>query len=142
MAMVQRRSAFNNMLNEMFSLIPILRRENQRNAREYLSNCWEKIVTVTSSLDSKYSSEFLERTFKGYIESEEDTVRRNLADVRFKIDEVDSVYLVTGEGGIEKVNMRIGFLLGDSEATFRVSLHWLKFSSRDISRSFIWRARR
>lgn len=109
MAMVQQRNAINKMLDEMFSLVPILLPENRIFARTYLSTTWETVVTITSSLEGKWSSDFLEKMFKDYIKGEEDRIKRNLVDVKFKIDEVDTLYLVTGPGRVEKVTNSLTF---------------------------------
>jgi hypothetical protein len=113
MAMVQQRNAINEMLNEMLSLVPLLLPENKHDARKYLESSWEKIVTVTASLESKWSSEFLEKMFKDYIQDEADRIRRNLEDVKYKIDEVDTLYLVTGPDCIEKVGLYLVCLAGN-----------------------------
>lgn len=103
MAMFQQKTAINKIFNEMFSLLPVLLQENKSSARYYLDNTWQEVTTVSSCLESKWSSEFLKKIFKDYIEGEENRIRRNLNDVKYKIDGQDTLYLVTGPGRIEKV---------------------------------------
>jgi hypothetical protein len=103
MAMVQQSKAISKILDEMVSLVPCLLPENRSYAREYLHTTWETIITFTASLRWKWSSEFLEKMFKDYIQSEEDRIKRNLAVVKYRIDTVDALYLITGSGRIEMV---------------------------------------
>jgi hypothetical protein len=102
--MVQSRKAINSMLDEMISLIPALLPENRYSARRYLEVNWERIVIVTSSLEAKWTSEFLEEKFKDYIQSEEDRVRQSLVNIKYKIEDADTLFLIAGPGCIEKVN--------------------------------------
>jgi len=102
MALVQQCNAINKMLNEMCSLVPIMLPQNRPHARSYLYFAWETITTVSSSLIGKWSSKFLEEMYGEYIQSEEDRIRRNLSRVKYRIDGLDTMYLVTGPRRIEK----------------------------------------
>lgn len=103
MAIGAQCSAIVAIHQEMLSLIPILLPENRRKARQYLSDTWLRIQTILSSLEYKWSTESLEKIFKDYIDGEEERIRRNLVDIKYNIDAIDTLYLVTGPGRIEKV---------------------------------------
>ena len=108
MALVQQRDSVDKLYDEMYSLVPIMHPQNRSKARNYFSWTWERIRTISASLITGWSSEFLEKMYKDYIQDEEDRIRRNLADIKYRIDGVDTIYLVAGSRGIEKVPLSPG----------------------------------
>jgi hypothetical protein len=82
---------------------------NQEAVDEYFSTVWEPVHTLTAAvipLDNFYGVE----KFTSYFESEEARLGKNLRDVDYVVDEVDTLTLITGGGRIEKV--RINHCIG------------------------------
>lgn len=50
--------------------------------------------------------EHVEAKFQAFADLEEERMRQNLADIRFDIDALDTVYVVAGPGRIEKVRAK------------------------------------
>jgi hypothetical protein len=88
----------------MFALIPYLLPENQAYVRDYLYEIWQKVATVTSSIVAPPLPEDVQEIFLDYAQSEEAKIKQNLTDIKYTIDAVGTVYLVTGPGRIEKVS--------------------------------------
>jgi hypothetical protein len=106
-SMVERRKEIKKSFNEMFSLIPILLPQNQVHARKYLSEIWMGIASVTRSFKGKWSKWGSTDQFSDYVQAEEDRITRNFVDIKYKIDEENTVHLVAGPGRIEKVSASI-----------------------------------
>lgn len=51
--------------------------------------------------------EHVEAKFQAFADLEEERMRQNLADIRFDIDALDTVYVVAGPGRIEKVRAKL-----------------------------------
>ena len=49
-------------------------------------------------------SDYLEERFRSYVETEEERLRDGLETVKYAIDGMDTLSLITGQGRIEKVS--------------------------------------
>ncbi len=80
--------------------------ENRYWVDYYLSKVWKVGVEMTKSLRAPSNvPDNLEGRFKAYVDYEEDRIRKNLEDIRYDIDALDTVYVVAGPGRIEKVSL-------------------------------------
>ena len=77
--------------------------ENRYWVDYYLSKVWPTIVDLSEGLQESELPEELHDRFLPFMEHEETRIRRNLQDIRFDIDALDTVYVVAGQGRIEKV---------------------------------------
>lgn len=104
MGMVQQRRAIKKILDEMFFILPWLCPENRASAREYLSEIWIIVMSLVTSFEGRHQySVFLQEKFGGYIAKEEERIKRNLEQVKYRIDDVETLYMIAGFGRLEKV---------------------------------------
>lgn len=87
----------------MYGLRSRLLPENHYWADYYLRKVWSSVVEITAGLQTPDLPDHLEAKFEPYISHEEERIRKNLQDIRFDIDALDTVYVVAGPGRIEKV---------------------------------------
>jgi hypothetical protein len=88
---------------------PTVLAPNREAVDDYFSSVWRIVHTLTAavlSLDDVYGVE----KFSSYLESEEARLGKNLRDVNYVLDGVDTLTLITGGGRIEKV--RINYCIG------------------------------
>lgn len=95
-------------MSKMFSLLPDIRPANLPAVHDYIESVYRPISTLVVSVNSAPIDEALHAHFKKYTEAEELRLKRNLEAVKYDIDALDTLSLVTGPGSIEKV--RIEFL--------------------------------
>ncbi len=82
------------------SLLP----ENRYWADYYLKTVWPVAFELIKSFRPANIPEHVQAKFQSYTEHEESRMRKNLEDIRFDIDALDTVYVVAGPGRIEKVS--------------------------------------
>lgn len=78
--------------------------ENRQGVDYYLSKVWMIGFELCSSL--RYSPELPEGfadKFTKYVSFEEARIRKNLEDLNYDIDALETVYIVVGPGRVEKV---------------------------------------
>ena len=92
-----------HVFKQMFGLLSKILPENRPFAHKYLQQVWKRIYEIISSLHSRHVPYSLEGRFTSYVKSEESRLKANLAEIRYDIDEMDTLKLVTGPGRIEKV---------------------------------------
>lgn len=78
--------------------------ENRYWADYYLKTVWPVAFELIKAFRQANVSDHIEAKFKDYAEYEENRIRKNLEDIRFDIDALDTVYVVAGPGRIEKVS--------------------------------------
>ena len=93
------------LFNHLFSIRSTLLPENRYWADYYLKNVWPVAFELIKSFRSANIPDHIEAKFKDYAEYEENRIRKNLEDIRFDIDALDTVYVVAGPGRIEKVSI-------------------------------------
>ncbi|KAH9858589.1 hypothetical protein C2E23DRAFT_717063, partial [Lenzites betulinus] len=91
---------------EMFALLPTLRSENKRYAYEYLDKVWRPIVMLTAAFNGGIAPDSVYETFQRYVDEEEQRLKEALETVRYNIDAMDTLRLITvpARGRIEKVS--------------------------------------
>ncbi|PSS05479.1 hypothetical protein PHLCEN_2v3761 [Hermanssonia centrifuga] len=99
------------LFEQMFAMRCELRPENRYWADYYLSNVWPVAFELTQSLRPANVAEHIEDKFQTYADFEEERIRKNLEDIRFDIDALDTVYVVAGPGRIEKYCFPLIYLL-------------------------------
>lgn len=77
--------------------------ENRYWADYYLKNVWPVAYELIKSFRPANVPDHVEAKFQEYADYEESRIRKNLEDIRFDIDALDTVYVVAGPGRIEKV---------------------------------------
>jgi hypothetical protein len=71
---------------------------------DYLSSVWEPVHTLTAAVPSPNDVPGIEK-FTSYIETEKARLGKNLRDVDYVIDGIDTLTFIKGEGRIEKVRI-------------------------------------
>ena len=87
----------------MFALKPCIHPENRPMVDKYLEEMWLSLVLAVMGLQPLILSEQIQRRFKEYVDVEEQRLKRNLETVRYRIDDLTTLSVVTGPGQIEKV---------------------------------------
>ncbi|KAI1785889.1 hypothetical protein LXA43DRAFT_99677 [Ganoderma leucocontextum] len=87
---------------KMFAILSHIHPMNRNTVDRYLRAVWQNICTLTSSFHCTYQGDLLEERFKSYVDAEEQRLREALEAVKYKIDAMDALVLVTGPGRIEK----------------------------------------
>ena len=88
---------------KMFAIRPQIHPANRNAVDKYLQTVWQKLTTLTSSFICTYQSDALQDRFKSYVEEEEQRLREGLETVKYDIDAMDTLSLITGGGRIERV---------------------------------------
>ena len=89
---------------KMFAIRPQIHPANRNAVDKYLQTVWQKLTTLTSSFICTYQSDALQDRFKSYVEEEEQRLREGLETVKYDIDAMDTLLLITGPGRIEKAS--------------------------------------
>ncbi|KAK7683623.1 hypothetical protein QCA50_013461 [Cerrena zonata] len=98
----------NRIMDLMYALRPRILPGNRYDIDYYLSKVWPTIVDISSGLQASELPEELHEKFLPYMEYEEARIKRNLQDIRFDIDALDTVYVVAGHGRLKRY-FDIGF---------------------------------
>ena len=97
------RDRIMGLFSHMFSMRPQIKAENRYWVDYYLRSVWPVAFELTQSLRPANVSEHIEDKFAAFAEFEEERIRKNLEDIHYDIDALDTVYVVSGPGRIEKV---------------------------------------
>ena len=97
------RDKITTLCAKMFAIRSQVHPANQHAVDKYLQTVWKKISTLGNSVVRTTQPESLQDRFKSYVEAEEQRLREGLETVKYDIDAVDTLLLVTGPGRIEKV---------------------------------------
>ena len=98
------RDKINHLFAKMFSLKSHIHPAVRSSVDTYLHTVWTGISELTLSLEPYYPPEGLREKFQSYIDDEEQRLREGLEAVRYDIDAMDTLVLVTGPGRVEKVS--------------------------------------
>lgn len=80
--------------------------ENRCWVEYYVYQVWQVGYELCTSFRPPLQSEvpdWLEAKFQDYVTYEENRIRRNLKDINYDIDALDTVFIIAGPGRIEKV---------------------------------------
>ncbi len=95
----------------MFALKEFIHPAVRSSVDTYLHTVWTGISELTTAIDAYHPPEALRDKFQSYIDDEEHRLREGLETVRYDIDAMDTLVLVTGPGRIEKVCESRGTIL-------------------------------
>ena len=90
-------------VRDMFALKPWIHPENRPMVDKYLDEMWLPLMLSVMGLQPLPLNEKMQRRFKEYVDAEEQRLKRNLETVRYRIDDLTTLSIVTGPGQIEKV---------------------------------------
>ncbi|KAJ7246566.1 hypothetical protein B0H12DRAFT_758041 [Mycena haematopus] len=99
------------LLAKMFALRLHVLPANRVSVNKYLDSIHHGVTTLHSGLNPCYINEGLQEKFTSYIESEEARLRGNLEAISYDIDAINTLYLITGQGRIERFLLPLIFLL-------------------------------
>ena len=115
------RDKINTLFAKMFALKGHIHPAVRNSVDTYLHTVWTGISELTTSIDPYYAPESLREKFQSYIDNEERRLREGLEAVRYDIDAMDTLVLVTGPGRIEKVGETSRWPAAYAEWTPRMS---------------------
>lgn len=78
--------------------------ENRDLLHSYLEYVDNNITPIQASVKRRTINETLQDRFQPHVDAEEQRLRKSLEGVRYDIDALDTLELVTGPGRIGKVN--------------------------------------
>lgn len=94
-----------DLLGKMFAIQSLIHPANAQAVEKYLATVYRSVCTLTSSFVCANESDALKAHFQSYVDDEEKRLREGLETVRYDIDAIDTLTLVTGPGRIEKVSI-------------------------------------
>ena len=103
MTATKYRDMIVDVCEKMFAIRSHIHPANRNAVDKYLQTVWQKIATLTMSFVGANQPDSLYEMFKSYVEAEEQRLRQHLETVKYDIDAMDTLLLVTGPGRIEKV---------------------------------------
>ena len=89
----------------MFGMLPKILPDNRIFIDQYLAGTWQILYEVIAAVEYRAVPDGLRARFALYVKAEEKRLQANLNDIRYDIDELDALTLVTGPGRIEKVSV-------------------------------------
>ncbi|KAF8589617.1 hypothetical protein K439DRAFT_1332394 [Ramaria rubella] len=98
-------------LAKMFAILPHILPANRGPVHKYLGEVYQDITTVEASVNPCFINETLQARFKDHLDGEEARLKKNLDTVRYDIDAMDTLILITGAGRIGKFAHTLLYLL-------------------------------
>ena len=92
------------LFNKMFGMLPKILPDNRIFIDQYLAGTWQILYEVIAAVEYRTVPDGLRARFASYVKAEEKRLQANLNDIRYDIDELDALNLVTGPGRIERVS--------------------------------------
>ena len=77
--------------------------ENRKEVNQYIGFAWAEVITFVRSIKWEKGTEDIRAKFQPHVDAEEARLQKNLEDIKYDIDGVDVVPLVSGPGRIEMV---------------------------------------
>ena len=112
------------LFNKMFGMLPNILAENRIFTDLYLGRVWKSLFEVIAAVEYRAVPDGLRARFALYVKAEEKRLQANLNDIRYDIDELDALNLVTGPGRIERVSpdvlINCCYLLSSHSTSFRL----------------------
>ncbi|KAJ7068738.1 hypothetical protein C8F01DRAFT_978668 [Mycena amicta] len=99
------------LIAKMFAVRHYALPANRVSVNKYLETIYHGVTTLHSGLNACYINESLQEKFASYFDSEEERLRGNLEAVQYDIDALNTLYLVCGQGRIERFIMPLLYLL-------------------------------
>jgi hypothetical protein len=94
-------------LAKMFAILPNITDINLAHFYKYLDQIYKDVTMVEASVNPCLVNEALQAKFSEYTDSEEKRLRKKLETIRYDIDHMDTIPLITGGGRIGKVSRRV-----------------------------------
>jgi hypothetical protein len=84
---------------------------NRGYINSYIDVIWDVVTALTSSID-RYDAapSWLMEKYKAYNERQEEVLAKRLEEIRYDIDDIDTVRLIVGGDPIEKVSLYTPFV--------------------------------
>ncbi|KZT73469.1 hypothetical protein DAEQUDRAFT_414712 [Daedalea quercina L-15889] len=99
------------LMERMFALKPWIHHENRQMVDRYLDSIWLQVMSILMPLRSLELHEKTRRQFKAYVDEEEQRLERNLDIIRYRVDDLTTLAIVTGPGRIEKYLLPLLYLM-------------------------------
>ncbi|KAF8214062.1 hypothetical protein K438DRAFT_995547 [Mycena galopus ATCC 62051] len=100
-----------DLLAKMFALRLHALPANRASVNKYLDSIYRGVTTVTSALNPCLVNDALQQKFQSYVDAEEARIRGNLQAISYDIDAINTLYLIAGQGRIERFLLPLIFLL-------------------------------
>ncbi|KAF7332467.1 hypothetical protein MKEN_00128800 [Mycena kentingensis (nom. inval.)] len=110
-SMTQYALKIRELIAKMFAVRLHALPSNRVSVNKYLETIYRGVTTLHSGLNPCYINESLQEKFSEYFQAEEARLRGNLEAVQYDIDALNTLYLVTGQGRIERFVMPLLYLL-------------------------------
>ncbi|TFY62185.1 hypothetical protein EVJ58_g4026 [Rhodofomes roseus] len=98
-------------VDSMFALKPCIHPQNRQLVERYLNHTWEQLMFSTMPLEPLTLLDKVQRRFGDYVVSEETRLKRNLETIRYRVDDLTTLSIVTGPGRIEKYLFPLLYLM-------------------------------
>ncbi|KAH9838710.1 uncharacterized protein C8Q71DRAFT_752552 [Rhodofomes roseus] len=98
-------------VDSMFALKPCIHPQNRQMVERYLNHTWEQLMFSTMPLEPLTLLDKVQRRFGDYVVSEETRLKRNLETIRYRVDDLTTLSIVTGPGRIEKYLFPLLYLM-------------------------------
>ncbi|KAJ7437086.1 hypothetical protein B0H11DRAFT_2206778 [Mycena galericulata] len=99
------------LLAKMFALRLTVLPANRGSVNKYLDSIYHGVTALHSGLNPCYVNEGLQRKFTSYVEAEEARLRSNLEAISYDIEALNTLFLVTAHGRIERFLLPLIYLL-------------------------------
>jgi hypothetical protein len=110
-----------NQMNILKDRVGILMPGNKPFITSYIDNVWDIVTALTSAID-RYTGAppWLKEKYKDYNTQQEEVLANRLKEIRYDIDDTDTVHLILGREPIEKVDlsMRVWNLIDSKFSIF------------------------
>lgn len=91
----------------MFDLLDKIKPMNRRIVDEYLVKTWDLVMVFSFPVQKFVLKDNIKAHFEPWVTSEEERIKKNLEEIRYDIDSLDTVSLITGPGRIEMVSLQL-----------------------------------
>ena len=98
----------------MFAMKPWIHRQNRQLVDRYLDMMWHQVMPLLLPFQSLTLHRKIRAHFQGYIEAEENRLRENMKIIRYRLDDLTTLGMVTGPGRIEQVRSYLKFQVSSS----------------------------
>ncbi|KAF7294308.1 hypothetical protein HMN09_01159800 [Mycena chlorophos] len=103
---IKIRELIAKMFAVRFNVLP----SNRVAVNKYLDDIYRGVTTLHSGLNPCYINESLQEKFSQYFDAEEERLRGNLEAIQYDVDALNTLFLITGHGRIERFIMPLLYL--------------------------------
>ncbi|KAH9917244.1 uncharacterized protein B0H18DRAFT_40293 [Fomitopsis serialis] len=105
------KEKIHQILDSMFALKPWIHHQNRQMAERYLGEIWQQVMFVIMPLQPIELHDKVQHRFEAYAASEEQRIERNLETIRYRVDDLATLSIITGPGRIEKYLFPLLYLM-------------------------------